>query len=152
MIPNRYHEPMRIGEERKGDVSVLRIEGELDAGTLPDAAGAVDECFKGLRTRIVFNLSGVPMVTSSAISFLIDAAQRARRHGGDAVISEPTELLRKSLKVLDLDRFFEIFDEEAHAVTHFREIDLEDTARPGELPQPMKDWREKLKFWRKQSP
>jgi len=141
---------MEFEADHRGDVSIIRIGGELDAKTLPDATAAIDELFKSMRTRIVINLSGVPIVTSTAISFLVTAAQRARKHGGDAVVSEPTKLLRKSLKLLDLDRFFEIFDEDAQAVTHFKEIDLEDTARPGELPEPMKDWRDKLKFWRKQ--
>ena len=97
---------MRIEELRFDKVSVIKIIGELDAKTLPDAGATVDELFKGLRTRIVFNVADVPMVTSSAISFFIDAAKRAREFDGDAVLSAPTDLLKKSLRVLDLHKFF----------------------------------------------
>jgi len=139
---------MRIDEQHFDEISVLSIAGELDARTLPDAAGAVDGLFKSLRTRIVFNLSGVPIVTSSTIAFLIDTAKRARHHNGDAVISEPSDLLRKSLKVLKLDEFFRIFETDDQAIAHFQDLALDDTVES--LPPPPDDWREKLKFWRKQ--
>lgn len=139
---------MRIEERRVEQISVLSIEGELDARNLPDAAERVDALFQSLRTHIVFNFSQVPIVTSSTISFLIDTAKRARNHDGDVVLSAPSSLLRKSLKVLQLESFFHIFESDEEAIAHFRELALDDTVES--LPPPPDDWREKLKFWRKQ--
>jgi len=140
---------MRIEEVQYDKVSVIKIIGELDAKTLPDAGQAVDEQFKGLRTRIVFNVQDVPMVTSTAISFFIDSAKRAREFNGDAVLSAPTDLLRKSLQILDLHRFFLIFDNDDDAIAHFQEVALDDTVVPENVTPPAADWREKLRFWKK---
>jgi len=136
---------MRIEEERHGEVSLLRFEGELDGRALPDAARALDAQFAGLRTRLVFDLDGLTLVTSSTISFLIDAAQRARAHGGDAVLSRPTRLLCKSLAVLNLEHYFATYESEEQARAHF---DQPEPPAPDPV-EPPPDWREKFRFWRK---
>ena len=43
-----------------------------------------------------FDLSGMEIVTSTGVSFLIDAAKRTRGLGGDVVLSNPTRLLKAS--------------------------------------------------------
>ena len=140
---------MRIEELRYDRVSVIKIIGELDAGNLPDAGEVVDGNFKGLRSRLVFNVEDIPIVTSTAISFFIDTAKRAREFDGDAVLSAPTDLLRKSLQILDLHKFFLIFDDDDAAIAHFAEADLDDTVVPGNATPPAPDWREKFRFWKK---
>ena len=82
---------MRIEELRYDRVSVIKIIGELDAGNLPDAGEVVDGNFKGLRSRLVFNVEDIPIVTSTAISFFIDTAKRAREFDGDAVLFSTEE-------------------------------------------------------------
>jgi anti-anti-sigma factor len=145
MIANGYHGAMRIEEERRGEVSLLRIEGELDGRTLPDAARALDAELAGLRTRLVFDLAGLTLVTSSTISYLIDAAQRTRAHGGDAVLSRPTKLLKKSLAVLNLDSYFAIYEDDEAACAHFERVEK----APEPPAPPPADWREKFRFWKK---
>ncbi|MHC4941067.1 MAG: STAS domain-containing protein [Planctomycetota bacterium] len=105
--------------------------------------------FKALRSRLVFNVEDVPIVTSTAISFFIDAAKRAREFDGDAVLSAPTDLLRKSLKILDLHTFFLTFDNDDAAIAHFKAAALDDTVVPGSATSPTPGWREKLRGWLK---
>jgi anti-anti-sigma factor len=135
---------VRIDEEQVGDVSVLTIDGELDARTLPDAAEKLDELIKVLRVRLVFDLSGMEIVTSTGIAFLIDAAKRTRKLGGDTVISSPTHLLQGTLKSLKIEDFFKIFPTSKEAVWYFRDRELEDTEVP-EPPSPRRGWFSRLR-------
>ncbi|MHC5051820.1 MAG: STAS domain-containing protein [Planctomycetota bacterium] len=138
---------MRIDEEQTGDISVLTIVGELDARTLPDAHEKLAELLKVLRVRLVFDLSGMEIVTSTGITFLIDAAKRTRELGGDAVLSNPTRLLQGTLKSLKIADYFKIFPNNKEAVWYFRDRELEDTQVP-DPPAPRPGWWSRL-FGRK---
>ncbi|MHC4579645.1 MAG: STAS domain-containing protein [Planctomycetota bacterium] len=139
---------MRIEEEREGDITILTIGGDLDARTLPDAIEKLDALIKDLRICLVFNLSGMDVVTSTAISFLIDAAKRTRNLGGDAVLSNPTRLLQGTLKSLKIGDYFKVFPTDKEAVWHFRDRELDETQVPG-APSRRKSWLSRL--WRRKS-
>jgi len=118
---------MRIDEERVEDVTIVTLHGDLDARTVPDARERLDELIKALRIRVVFNLSEMEVVTSTAIAFLVDAAKRLRRLGGDAVLSEAPRLLQRTLTALRIQDFFFLFASDDRAVHHFRAANLGDT-------------------------
>jgi len=119
--------PVDIHEQQVGDITVLTVRGELDARTLPDATGKLDELFRALRVRLVFNLKATEIVTSTGVGFLVDAAKRTRKFGGDAVLSEPPRLLQRTLTSLKIGDYFKTFPNDADAVAWFRDRDLEDT-------------------------
>jgi len=139
---------VRVDEEQAGDVSILTIVGDLDARTLPDANEKLDSLLEVLRVRLVFDLSGMEIVTSTGVSFLIDAAKRTRELGGDVVLSNPTRLLQGTLKSLKIDDFFRVFPTREKAVWYFRDRELDDTQVP-EAPAPRRGWLSRL--WRRKS-
>jgi anti-sigma B factor antagonist len=143
---------VRVDEEQAGDVSILTIVGDLDARTLPDANEKLDSLLKILRIRLVFDLSGMEIVTSTGVSFLIDAAKRTRELGGDVVLSNPTRLLQGTLKSLKIDDYFEVFPTREEAVRYYRDRDLDDTEVPDppDPPGPRRGWLSRL--WRRKSP
>ena len=114
---------MKIEETRVDDVTtVLAITGEFNAHTLPTAQETLDGLIKQLRLRVVVNLGAIEVVTSTAISFLIDAAKRTRKLGGDTVLSEPTKLLLSTVEALEIGDFFQTFTTDDDAIAHFRAI------------------------------
>ncbi len=139
---------MRIDEEQVGDVSIVTVSGDLDARTLPDANEKLDSLLKVLRVRLVFDLSGMEIVTSTGVSFLIDAARRTRELGGDVVLSNPTRLLQGTLKSLKIADYFKVFPNSKEAVWYFRDRELDDTRVP-EAPAPRRGWFSRL--WRRKS-
>ena len=107
---------MQIDERLVGDVAILTISGDLDAHTIPDATERLDAHLKILRCRLVFNLSKLDIVTSTAIGFLVDAARRTRKLGGDTVVSEPTRLFQKTMDMLHAGEVFKTFPSDNEAV------------------------------------
>jgi len=130
---------MRIDQQKAGDVTILTISGDFDAHTAPQANECLDELIKGLHSKLVFNLGGVDIVTSTAIGFLVDAAKRTRRLGGDVVLIEPQPLFRKTLDMLKIGDYFQAFASHAEAATYFRDRTMEDTVNPTKEPK-QKGW------------
>jgi anti-anti-sigma factor len=126
---------MEIREERHDDVTVLTLLGELDARTLPTANEKLNSLFDSLRVRLVVNLGASEMVTSTGIGFLVDAAKRTRKFGGDTVLSNPPRLLQRSLESLKIGDYFRTFPGDREAVAWFRDRELDETQAPAP-PQP----------------
>ncbi len=109
---------MQIDERLVDDVAILAISGDLDAQNISDANERLDAHLKTLRCRLVFNLSGLDIVTSTAIGFLVDAARRTRKLGGDTVVSEPTRLFQKTMDMLHAGEVFKTFPSDNEAVAY----------------------------------
>jgi len=107
---------MRIEEKQIGPVTVLRFDGDFDARTLPRANQAVDALFEAMRFRIVFDVSGIEVATSTAVGFLAGAARRSQNYGGKVVLCHPSKLLLDTVRILKFDSLFEHRDSEEEAV------------------------------------
>jgi len=114
---------MQIEELRVGEVTILTVTGDFDARTLPVAAGRLDALLADLKIRIVFNLSSLEIVTSTAIGFLVDASKRARGLGGGLVVSAPSRLFRSTVDTLRIGEVLVMApsDEEAVEQLQLRE-------------------------------
>jgi len=113
---------MRIDEERFGEVTVLTVHGDFDARTAPLAHEKLDDLLMHFRARLVIDVSGLDIVTSTAISFLVDAAKRTRNMRGDTFLAQPPRLLVTSLRSLEIGDYFEIFNSNEEAVARYAEI------------------------------
>ncbi len=109
---------MQIDERLVDGIAILAISGDLNAHNIPDANERLDAHLKTLRCRLVFNLSGLEIVTSTAIGFLVDAARRTRKLGGDSVVSEPTRLFQKTMDMLQAGKVFKTFPSDNEAVAY----------------------------------
>jgi anti-anti-sigma factor len=116
---------MRIEEDRVGGVTILSVAGTIDASTLPAASAKLDALFGESRTCIVFNLSGLEVVTSTVIGFLVDATRRAQALGGDLVVSTPSRLFRSSVDMLGAGDEFTLAPNNEEALAHLRAREAE---------------------------
>ncbi|MEM8882742.1 MAG: STAS domain-containing protein [Planctomycetota bacterium] len=137
---------MKVDLEKRGAISLVRVGGEIDLVSIPKATPVMDEVFATPPPCVVLNCAGLSVVTSSAISFLVDTTQRARSFPiGDCVISEPSPLLKRSLESLNRDGWVTVFATDDEALAHFREQDLEASIR--NESKPPANWRERLREW-----
>ena len=125
---------MRLDERIEGNVTILTVRGEFDARTLPVATERLDSLLSELRSRVVFNLARLEIVTSTAIGFLVDATKRTRNLGGDLVISEPTRLFRSAADTLRMGSVLNTAESDEQALEHFRKLDEEPETPPDEPP------------------
>ncbi len=68
-----------VREQGDGANQLLRINGELDLGTVPVLARHVDERLGGEPTTLTLDLSALTFMDSSGLRLLIELNERARR-------------------------------------------------------------------------
>lgn len=111
---------MTISERAVGDVTVLELQGRL---TLGDGAEELREAVNGAiareRNRIVLQLAGVPFVDSAGLGELVRTIQQARRAGGAAKLSGPTQRILDLLRIAKVQSFVESYPTEEDAVRSF---------------------------------
>ena len=69
--------------------------------------------------KCLLDLSEVRYVNSSGIGVLITILTKFRNHGGEAILVNPSDQIKKLLKITKLDSVFTIEETEAEAIKKF---------------------------------
>lgn len=111
---------MKISEETKGDVIVLRMNGKLMGG--PDA-DAFQKQIKDLVARgkkqLVVDMSQVSWVNSTGLGILIAGYSTVKNAGGVLKLVGVNKRIDQIFMVTKLHTIFETFDEESQALASF---------------------------------
>ena len=111
--------PMTEQQIDEGGVSVVAVEGDLDAFTLPKVSAQIDALIQEGAARLVVNLQGLKFIDSSALGYLIGTGKRLREMEGELVVSQPSTIFRTTMNTLGLAGVFRIFDDDRSAQAHF---------------------------------
>jgi anti-anti-sigma factor len=105
---------MIVGHDGPGYL-LLRIEGLLDGRS---ASQVLERCQSVVSQgrRLVLNLSGVTLVTSSGIGALLALVEEHGRQFGNVRMAAPSSAVSAVVRLLNLDQFLAIDDTEEQAV------------------------------------
>lgn len=111
---------MEIDVRKKEEVQVIHLHGDLKIGDPVDSfRQTVEELFGNGDSRIVVNVSDVPMIDSSGIGALVRLLTIAKQRGGALKLVNPSKLAVQTLKIVGLLNLFEIYEDEGQAVSSF---------------------------------
>jgi anti-sigma B factor antagonist len=110
---------MAISSRRAGDVVVVGLEGEFDSDGLPALRAEFDALLGGGATRLCVNVNRLVFVTSTVLSFFVDAQRRLKARGGEIVFSAPSRFFGSTVRTLELHHIFEVFPDDEAALRHF---------------------------------
>jgi len=100
-----------------GNVNILDLKGPLRIG---EAEQKFREQVKSLmetgEKNFAVNLAGVPMLDSSGIGTFVRTHKMLKEVGGKFSLYAPTKMVRQTLKIVGLDRFFGLYEDEASAL------------------------------------
>jgi anti-sigma B factor antagonist len=85
-------------------VVTLRIEGELDAVTIPDIRPAIDSLLAERHPRIVVDLSALRLIDSSGVGAVVFLYKKAKEYGGVVTVLGLCDQPLSIFKLLRLDR------------------------------------------------
>jgi len=110
---------MQIGCEKRDDVLVVVLRGEVDAENVTDLLAFFErgECRE--EKRIVLDLTGLRYVDSSGLGAFVKLMKAARRSGGDVRLAGPTREVLKVLELTRLNRVFDVCPDREEALAHF---------------------------------
>jgi anti-anti-sigma factor len=111
---------MHLEVRRQGDVVILDLKGKLTAG-LGDQLlrEAIDELLAEDRKKVLLNLSEVSFLDSAGVGELVAGLRTARRFGAALKLLNVGERVYSTLDMARLLPTFEIYRDEAEAVSSF---------------------------------
>jgi anti-anti-sigma factor len=102
---------MDIIARTSGDCTILELSGRLIVGQdAKDLRNAVREAAKINPQKIILNLANVTYVDSCGIGELVGNYSHVRSLGGNLVLMDPPERVRRLLAIAQLTPIFEIVD------------------------------------------
>ena len=109
-----------IQKRKKGDVVVLDLSGNLTLGT-PEQSfkDTVAELASRKQTNILVNLQGVEFMDSSGVGALVKSFTTISKSGGKLKLLQAGKFIQHTLKLTGLLGIFELYDDEASALSSF---------------------------------
>jgi anti-anti-sigma factor len=106
--------PLRA--ERQGHVTVLVPEGDLDVAALPAWEAQVDALLAAGVRALVWDLSGVGLLPSTAAGLLLQTAARVRAAGGRMALAGAPPRVRATLGTMGVLDVFPLYPGRAAAL------------------------------------
>ena len=110
---------MTVTEENDNDVSIIAIDGRLDAGSSKRVLASVRELLKRNRLNIILDMSGVAFIDSAGVGILLASYRAVDAKGGALKICAIQNQVERVFNMTRLAGFFEIFDDRVSAVKDF---------------------------------
>lgn len=108
-----------MSEEYRIVNDVLRIEPKGDLTGLlhkQELLEAADNALENSVTNCLIDLSGLKYISSADIGTLVTLLTKFRNAGGDVVLLNPSEHIRKLLVITKLHAIFDVFNDEEEAL------------------------------------
>ena len=87
-----------------GGIAEIRLTGEIDVASAHDVREALSEALDRGATTVVFELSEVSFMDSSALAVLVDGSNRA----AEAIVRNPSPSIRRILELTGLVRTLQV--------------------------------------------
>ncbi len=103
---------MNIRAERgtMDGVPLLKVAGNLDFDTSGKLLMWADEAWDPNRKLLILDLQGVDHIDSAGVTELVLIKKRARRQGGNVVLTHVSEVARYVLNIMGLQEPLEVYD------------------------------------------
>jgi len=109
-----------INVRKRSEVQVIQLRGALRLGSAVDELRQVmEEAVGNGDTRLVVNLSEVPMIDSSGIGLLVRFLASTKQRGGSIKLVQPSKFAVQTLRLVGVLNLFEIFDDDDKAISSF---------------------------------
>jgi anti-sigma B factor antagonist len=109
-----------INVRRHSQVQVVQLRGPLRMGSAVDSLRqTIEDALGGGDTRILINLSEVPMIDSSGIGLLVKFLVSAKQRGGNIKLVQPSKFAVQTLRMVGVINLFEIYDSDDAAIESF---------------------------------
>ncbi len=107
---------MKVREEIVGDVTVLTPHGDLDITTLPAFEARVDRLLGSGARLLLWDLSEVGLLPSTAAGFLLQCARRVKGVGGRMALAGGSPHVLGTLRTMGVLEVFRTFPTRAEAL------------------------------------
>jgi anti-sigma B factor antagonist len=112
---------MKVERTDNGELTVLRLQGDIDETGVDALRTALYECINDGRVKLVMNLSGVRFVSYMGVGVLVERLRKLRAQGGDMKLVGINLYTQRLFRMVGVHSLFETFDNESQALGEFQE-------------------------------
>lgn len=113
--------PFAIQTEQRDGLSIITLEGFVDAHTAPQFENAVQSEIDNNRLRIVVDCAKLNYISSAGLGVFMSFIEELRERGGDIKISGLTPKVKHTFDILGFQDIFEMPDDLPTAIAKFAE-------------------------------
>lgn len=109
-----------INVRKRAQVQMVQLRGPLRMGSAVDGLRqTIEDALSSGDTRILINLSEVPMIDSSGIGLLVKFLVSTKQRGGNLKLVQPSKFAVQTLRMVGVINLFEIYDNDDAAIESF---------------------------------
>ncbi len=108
-----------IEKTERGDATVLRLAGMLDAHTTPQMEKAFEDLIAEEKYKIVVNLKNLDYISSAGLGVFMAFVETMRENGGDIKFCEAPEKIYGVFDLLGFPVLYEFYAAEEEASEKF---------------------------------
>ncbi|MGD8989930.1 MAG: STAS domain-containing protein [Desulfobacterales bacterium] len=90
---------MEIHNREENGVTIIAIEGRMDASNANAAEGEITKALEGEQNRLLFDLSGLEYLSSGGLRVILGAAKEIRRREGKVALAALKEYVYEIFEV-----------------------------------------------------
>ena len=113
---------MEIIEERFSESTVVRLRGDVDLHSFPALKEVLNRILSEECRRVVVNLQGVILISSTGIGALVGFKRDLEQAGGALALASLSPICVRVLDLLRLDDIFDIYESEQDALAAFDSV------------------------------
>jgi anti-sigma B factor antagonist len=100
-----------IAEETlAGDLTIIRLEGEVDLYAAPDLKDHVNRAIERGNTKLILDLSDTTFIDSTTLGILVSGMKRLRPRGGMLAVLCPDPTMARIFDITGLNRMFSVHE------------------------------------------
>lgn len=105
----------------KGNVSIIYLNGYLDAHTAPQLENNFSELIDNSKYNIVVNFEDLHYISSAGLGVFMAYIEKIRENEGDIKLSSMSDKVFNIFDLLGFPLLYEIFKSEDEAISKFNE-------------------------------
>ena len=109
-----------VERSQDGDITILAVNGYLDAHTAPQFEKTIQEEFNGGHIRIVVDCAGLTYISSAGLGVFMSFVEDIREAGGDIKLCSIVPTVYQVFEILGFPELFEIVADRPTAIERFR--------------------------------
>ena len=110
---------MEIHDRTAGEVTIVRVDGNLDTNTAPDAQAHFDGLADGGHTRIAVDFGTLNYISSAGLRILLATAKKLKGMGGQLRMFGLNDTVQEVFEISGFSTIFNLHGDEATAIAAF---------------------------------
>ena len=111
--------PFALQTAQQGDLTIITLEGFVDAHTAPSFESAVQTELNAGRTKIIVDCAKLNYISSAGLGVFMSFIEEIRELGGDIKIIGLVPKVRHTFEILGFQDIFEMLDDLDTAAQRF---------------------------------